>query len=256
MPGAQAPPHTWYAGLAPTKISAFVANRNPQRGIRTKKQRREASVKPLTLNTMRQKRTLWYNVILTSCLLAVWSKRSLSSSRQELILSRRFFSTIGLLICNIHSANYNKCICLRTEWPKRIRWPRLYWRRKRRDRQTIRHLTVALRCPHGRGQRNKSLGWCRGTARRSVLQSNGHQEKWTLYAINLRRWRSQIWRIRPKMRKTSLSKELSFLSVVYRQLLVKTCQSLFSFDIPSVIIEKRVKKFKDSLWCHVCLKMQ
>jgi len=29
--------------------------------------------------------------------------------------------------------------------------------------------------------------------------------------------------------------------------IVKTCQSLFSFDLPSVIIEKRVMKFKDGL---------
>ena len=29
--------------------------------------------------------------------------------------------------------------------------------------------------------------------------------------------------------------------------IVKTCQSLFSFGLPSVIIEKRVKKFIDSL---------
>ena len=28
---------------------------------------------------------------------------------------------------------------------------------------------------------------------------------------------------------------------------VKTCQSLFSFDLPSVIIEKRAKKSKDGL---------
>ena len=33
--------------------------------------------------------------------------------------------------------------------------------------------------------------------------------------------------------------------------IVKTCQSLFSFDLPSVIIEKRVMKFKDGLWCRV-----
>ena len=30
-------------------------------------------------------------------------------------------------------------------------------------------------------------------------------------------------------------------------LIVKTCQSLFSFDLPCVIIEKRAKMFKDSL---------
>ena len=28
---------------------------------------------------------------------------------------------------------------------------------------------------------------------------------------------------------------------------VKTCQLQFSFDLPSVIIEKRAKKFKDNL---------
>jgi len=29
--------------------------------------------------------------------------------------------------------------------------------------------------------------------------------------------------------------------------IAKTCQSLFSFDLPSVIIEKRARKFKDGL---------
>jgi len=29
--------------------------------------------------------------------------------------------------------------------------------------------------------------------------------------------------------------------------IVKTCQSLFSFDLPSVIIEQRAVKFKDGL---------
>jgi len=29
--------------------------------------------------------------------------------------------------------------------------------------------------------------------------------------------------------------------------IVKTCQSLFSFDLPSVFIEQRAKKFKDGL---------
>jgi len=29
--------------------------------------------------------------------------------------------------------------------------------------------------------------------------------------------------------------------------IVKTCQSFFSFNLSSVIIEKRVKKFKDGL---------
>jgi len=33
--------------------------------------------------------------------------------------------------------------------------------------------------------------------------------------------------------------------------IVKTCQSLFSFDLPSVIIEQRPVKFKDGLWCRV-----
>jgi len=33
--------------------------------------------------------------------------------------------------------------------------------------------------------------------------------------------------------------------------IVKTCQSLFSFDLPSVIIEKRAIKFKDGLRCRV-----
>jgi len=32
--------------------------------------------------------------------------------------------------------------------------------------------------------------------------------------------------------------------------IVKACQSLFSFDLPSVIIEERAKKFKDGLWYH------
>jgi len=32
---------------------------------------------------------------------------------------------------------------------------------------------------------------------------------------------------------------------------VKTRQSLFSFDLPSVIIEKRAKKFNDGLRYHV-----
>jgi len=31
----------------------------------------------------------------------------------------------------------------------------------------------------------------------------------------------------------------------------KTYQSLFSFDLPSVIIEKRATKFKDGLWFRV-----
>ena len=33
--------------------------------------------------------------------------------------------------------------------------------------------------------------------------------------------------------------------------IVKTCQSLFSFDLPSVITEKRAIKFKDGLRCRV-----
>ena len=33
--------------------------------------------------------------------------------------------------------------------------------------------------------------------------------------------------------------------------IVKTCQSLFSFDLPSVVIEKRAIKFKDGLSCRV-----
>ena len=33
--------------------------------------------------------------------------------------------------------------------------------------------------------------------------------------------------------------------------IVKTCQSLFSFDLPSVVIEKRAIKFKDGLGCRV-----
>jgi len=37
--------------------------------------------------------------------------------------------------------------------------------------------------------------------------------------------------------------------------IVKTCQSLFSFDLPSVIIEKGAIKFKDAVYDVVCLKM-
>jgi len=29
--------------------------------------------------------------------------------------------------------------------------------------------------------------------------------------------------------------------------IVKTCQSQLSFDLPSIVVEKRVKKFKESL---------
>jgi len=36
--------------------------------------------------------------------------------------------------------------------------------------------------------------------------------------------------------------------------IVKTCQSLFSLGLPSVVIKKRAKKFKDGLWYHVCVK--
>ena len=37
--------------------------------------------------------------------------------------------------------------------------------------------------------------------------------------------------------------------------IVNICQPLFSFDLPSVIIEKHVKKFKDGLWYRVCVEI-
>jgi len=33
--------------------------------------------------------------------------------------------------------------------------------------------------------------------------------------------------------------------------IVKTCQSQFSFDLPSIVVEKRVKKFNKSLTMSV-----
>jgi len=96
--------------------------------------------------------------ILTSRLLALCSKRSFSSSRQELIRSLRFFSTIGLLICiRKHNLMLKRQRQL-SVWPKRAQ-PLMHGERSRLPDVGYTHLDHNPMCFHKATGTGKICNW-------------------------------------------------------------------------------------------------